>query len=230
MFGIKKDKDKIDVPVQAVISMKERGLTNEQIIDQLKSQGYSLQQIRDALTQASVKEQVVKPSLTTPQQEKSAEPPLPELPSTKEETTTAPIKEGPGLNETPVLEPPKPPEKKTTGVSIEEIERILEEIVDERWKNVTNKINEYNNTNIKQEERINALEKRVNELSKRVDEISNAVMIKVDEYNKTMDDVNVEIKALEKVMEKLVPSMAEQIKELKSIVGSIKSKPLNELD
>ncbi len=230
MFGIKKDKDKkIDVPVQAVISMKERGLTNEQIIDQLKSQGYSLQQIRDALTQASVKEQVVKPSLTTPQQ-KEEEPPLPELPAETEETTTAPVKEGPGLNESPVLEPPKPPEKKTTSVSVEEIERILEEIVDERWKNVTNKINEYNTTNVKQEERINALEKRVNELSKRVDEISNAVMIKVDEYNKTMDDVNVEIKALEKVMEKLVPSMAEQIKELKSVVGSIKSKPLNELD
>ena len=66
VFGIKKEDKQVlksEVPVQAVISMKERKLTNEQIIEQLKSQGYSLQAIRDALTQAEVKQSAVNPEL-----------------------------------------------------------------------------------------------------------------------------------------------------------------------
>ena len=47
VFGKKKEEKKevpkgADVPVQAVLSMKDRGLSNEQVIEQLKSRGYTL--------------------------------------------------------------------------------------------------------------------------------------------------------------------------------------------
>ena len=219
MFGLNKKEEKkavvSDVPVQAVLSMKERGMSNEEIIEQLKSQGYSLQSIKDALVQADVKKKAVAPV--------SKElPPLPgSAPETKPAEEVTPVRAGPGLNPPPSEETYKPAPVKTTP-DVNEIERILEEIVDERWKDVTGKFSSLETSRAKDETRINELDKRVTELARRLDEISSVVMTKVDEYKKTMEDVDVEIKALEKVMEKLVPSMTEQVKELKDVVGELK--------
>lgn len=47
-----------DVPVASVISMQDRGLTNNQIIQDLQRQGYSPQQIYDALAQAEAKSNI----------------------------------------------------------------------------------------------------------------------------------------------------------------------------
>ncbi len=218
MFGFKKKEEKkIDVPVQAVISMRERGLTNEQIIEQLKSQGYSLQAIRDALTQAEVKEKSIRPLEAMPQEPVApptpAPAPAPEIP--QEPVPEAPVRGPPEL--TPELGTPT-----IKGVKIEEIEKILEEIVDERWKDVLNKFSQIEKSISQNQIKIEEVEKKYNELSTRVDNLSAAVMEKVDEYQKTMENVDIEIKALEKVMQKLVPNLAEQVKELKEIVGTIK--------
>lgn len=236
VFGKKKEESpKSEVPVQAVISMRDRGLSNEQVIEQLKSQGFSLQSIRDALTQADVKKSAVTPS---PLPELPPMPGGPEMPEpevnndipalTTTETTApeaplTPVRGGMGLN-APSFAPAREPK---TGMKVEEMERILEEIVDERWKDVTAKFNELESSRVKGDTKLEELSKRVSELSGRIDEITSVVMGKVDEYKKTMDDVDIEIKALEKVMQKLVPSMAEQVKELKDVVVGLKgSKPL----
>jgi SMC interacting uncharacterized protein involved in chromosome segregation len=132
-----------------------------------------------------------------------------------------PARGGPNLNIAPVLGTPAPIKERG---KIEEMERILEEIVDERWKDVTSKFVDLEKSKTQNETRIDELSKRVSELSSRIDEISSVIMGKVDEYKKTMEDVDVEIKALEKVMQKLVPSMAEQVKELKGVIGGLKGK------
>ncbi len=243
VFGINKKKEEnkptSDVPVQAVISMKDRGMTNEQIIEQLKSQGYSLQAIRDSLTQAEVKKNAISQAPIPPEPPKPPANEMPELPPLpgannqpqpikepeQEEAITSPVRSGPGLNTTQSMNI-KPSVK---DVKIDEIERILEEIVDERWKDVTKKVNDIENSRIKDETRINELSKRISEVTSRVDEMSSVVMSKVEEYKKTMSDVDIEIKALEKVMQKLVPSMAEQVKELKDVVSGLKGvKPLED--
>jgi DNA-binding transcriptional MerR regulator len=233
VFGKKKDKEeakgKSDVPVQAVMSMKQRGMGNEQVIEQLKSQGYSLQAIRDALTQANVKQGAVGPAPAPPMpgdmpglDEGPELPPMPgQAPEPGPEMT--PARGGPGLN---VPTSFAAPTTKDAGIKVEEMERILEEIVDERWKDVTAKFSELEASKTENDVRINELSKRVSELSSRIDEISSVVMGKVDEYKKTMEDVDVEIKALEKVMQKLVPSMAEQVKELKGVIGGLKGKSI----
>jgi septal ring factor EnvC (AmiA/AmiB activator) len=181
-----------------------------------------LQAIRDALTQADVKASAVGPAL----------PPLPDFPAPT--GAPAPMPPGAPLPETPARGVPALAPafgapaalKETRGLKVEEMERILEEIVDERWKDVTKKFSDLETSRVKTETKTEELSKRVSELASRLDEISSVIMGKVDEYKKTMEDVDVEIKALEKVMQKLVPSMAEQVKELKNVVGGFKSKPL----
>lgn len=206
-----KKESKSDVPVQAVISMRDRGLTNEQIINQLKSQGYKLQSIRDALTQAEVKSAAVMPK------EPEMPPPLeaPPLPPPPMPGEVAPSK----APEMPVFGAKV---EKVRGAKIEEMERILEEIVDERWKDVTARFKTLEELKGKIEVKIDELNIKVNGLVKRMDNISNVMMTKVEEYDKTMKDVDVEIKALEKVMQKLVPNMAEQVKELRDIVTGLR--------
>lgn len=227
MFGKKKDEAaptgaRSDVPVQAVISMRERGMSNEQVIEQLKSQGYPLQGIRDALTQADVKSSAVSqvpmplgPELPPMPGEES----MPSEPVVEESVMESPVRGGPGLNVNTNFGMPT---QMVGGAKVEEMERILEEIVDERWKDVTSKFSELEASRIKTETRVDELSKRVAELSSRLDEISSVVMSKVDDYKRTMEDVDVEIKALEKVMQKLVPSMAEQVKDLKDVVTGLK--------
>ncbi len=226
MFGKKKDEaapssTRSDVPVQAVISMRERGMSNEQVIEQLKSQGYPLQGIRDALTQADVKSNAVS---QVPMPSDSDLPPMPGEESMTPESIEEPMMESP-VRGGPNLNAPTSfgmPTQMVGGAKVEEMERILEEIVDERWKDVTSKFTELESNRIKTETRVDELSKRVTELSSRLDEISSVVMGKVDDYKRTMEDVDVEIKALEKVMQKLVPSMAEQVKDLKDVVTGLK--------
>jgi len=228
VFGKKKEESnesKGDVPVQAVLSMKQRNMSNDQVIEQLKSQGYSLQSIKDALTQADVKQSAITPAPPAPPAPKAG----PELPPLPGEAPTPALPAQPAISPVrgePELAPatglPSLPEAPKAGFKVEEMERILEEIVDERWSDVTSKFSDLETARAKQETRIDELSKRVSELSSRLDEISSVVMGKVDEYKKTMEDVDVEIKALEKVMQKLVPSMAEQVKDLKEVVGGLK--------
>ena len=113
----KKDTPKSDVPVQAVLSMKERDMTNEQVIEQLKSQGYSLQSIKDALTQADVKQSAISP--VTPA---AGLPPLPtaEAPKKKPSLPESPARGGPGLNIAPSFGLPAAA-KKVGNQSIPEI-------------------------------------------------------------------------------------------------------------
>ena len=45
---------------------------------------------------------------------------------------------------------------------------------------------------------------------------------KTEEYNKTISDVNVELKAFEKVIDRLVPTISDSIKELRDLIDGLK--------
>lgn len=208
LFG-KKETAREEVPVQAVLQLRGEGLSNEEVIEQLKSQGYSLGQIRDAMSQAEVRVAAIAPRATAAR-EPAVPTELPEFPMPEEEFA------------------PPMPSMPTAGMmpsataSVEEMERILEEIVEEKWKDVMSKFRVLEDFKAKVEERVIQMDKRVSELITRLDNVQNVVAGKVEDYDKTMQDVGVEVRALEKVMQKLVPSMADQVKELKDVVGTLR--------
>lgn len=211
LFRRKKGKEEefvTTIPLQDVIALKAQGLTNEQIINQLRAQGYSFAQIRDALAQAEIKGAVVRK-------------PEAALPTPPETITPAPIPT-PGIpTPMPVTPPgaPTPPEKER---DIETIERILEEIIEEKWRDVDEKLKEIEKWKEVVESRVNETSNRLNEIVSRLGMIEQTIASKVSEYGKSMQEVASQMAAMEKIMTKLIPSLADSIKELREVIESSK--------
>jgi len=242
LFGAKKveEEDK-GIPVSQVLTMKSQGYNNQQIVSYLKSQGYSLTQIRDALTQAEIKGSVappIQPMMEQPPEEavnlEGAEsipeiPPLPDM--NLEAVPPIPELEKP-TNEIPPLEvppPPKPPESaptSTEGVNVEqvvdELQRIIEGIIEDKWKTVEEKLAGLEAWKAKLEEKVKNLSDQVNASNLRIDDLSKSLIGKSESYQKTLEDVNTEMMAVEKIMGKLIPSLSEEIKSLRDIVEKMK--------
>lgn len=191
-------------PVEEVIKSKQQGLTNDQIISKLKTEGYSFAQIQDAFSQAEIKSSVIAPSGSIP--------PAPAAPMT-------PSASLPKIDE-PLA--PSIPELPKTEAGVDEIERLLEEIIKEKWKDVTSKLAMLDNWKIEIDTKIANVEKYLAEMTKRMDNIQNSILAKNEEYGKTILDTQTEIQALEKVMGKLVPSMTDNIKELRELIEETK--------
>jgi archaellum component FlaC/uncharacterized protein (DUF433 family) len=202
------------IPVQDVISMREQGLSNDQIITQLKAQGYSFSQIRDALAQADLKTSVIAPA------------PIEHYPKKEEEPIATPT--FPQLNLPPPEVPPAPvaPTAPVTELpgekSLEDIERVLEEIIEEKWKEVGEKLNEFETWRTSFETKLSATETRINDINTRLSNIEQTIAGRVEEYGKAITDVNVQMQALERVLSKLVPSLSDSIKELRDVVEETK--------
>ena len=157
-------------------------------------------------------------------------PPLPEVPPT------------PGLPATPQPQAPQqhhqqntiPQQIPQTTIShnvppgmeglVDELQRIIEDIIEEKWKDVDKKVAKLDEWKAKVDEKVSELSSRVSELNKRVDDFAKTLASKTEEYKETMNNVNTEMEALEKVMGKLVPGLAEEIKELRHLVEKIKKK------
>ena len=65
---------------------------------------------------------------------------------------------------------------------------------------------------------LDSYKKKVEDLDNKLAQTQTAMIGKVDEYNKSIGDVNVEIQAMGKVFEKLIPEFTNNVKELSEIV------------
>jgi 5-methylcytosine-specific restriction endonuclease McrBC regulatory subunit McrC len=108
--------------------------------------------------------------------------------------------------------------------TVEEMERILEEIIREKWKEVQAELDRVNIWKNKMDSKISKIEETTAELKNRLDMIHVQTTEKVEEYGRSMEDAKIEMKAMEKVMSKLIPSLSENIKELREVVNESKSK------
>ncbi len=243
-FGKKKEEalpemPETTIPVSQVLSMRAQGMTNSQIANQLRAQGFTLSQIRDAIAQADIKSAVVPTGMPQqPMQEMPEMPPMPELPPMPQEQQMPGLPEMPPVPEMPPMPgvpstPPMPsPTQKpvlpkgAVGMDelVEELQRIIENIIEEKWKEVEQKLSGLNAWKAKIEEKVNNLDSKVSELDSRIDDFSKTLVSKTEEYKDTMGEVSTQMEAIEKLMGKLVPSLAEEIKELRSVVEKMKKK------
>jgi len=241
LFGKKKEESPdltgTGVPISQVLAMKSQGMNNNQIANQLRAQGYPLTQIRDAIAQADIK------SAVSPEQAMGGMegfPDLPELP---------PL---PGMNEMSQMELPEMPplpeqmpqfqnypqqqmqqpqvmrtEAPTHQVNeqlVNELQRVVEEIIEEKWKSAEEKINALDVWKTKLEDKMTEIDNKTASIVSRIDGFSKSVLGQTDEYQKTMTDVNAEMQAIEKIMGKLIPALSDEIKELRSVVEDLRGK------
>ena len=184
-------------PLEQVLMMKQQGYTTNQIVQTLQSQGYGTSQIYDAINQAGlsgVQETPSQPEIgfqnygqgyQQPYQQQSFE----------------------------SFQQPREPE---TPVSIDEerMQEVAEAIIDEKWEELVVDIKKVVEWKEKTEDRISKLEQQILDLRISMDSLTKGMMSKISSYDQNIVDVGTEIKAMEKVFQKVLPTLTESVNKL----------------
>jgi len=103
-----------------------------------------------------------------------------------------------------------------------ESEAIVEQIIEEKWHELQKDIAKVNEWKELVSSRMDKLEQSVTDLRSDLDGLHKAVVARVGEYDKTLLDVGTEIKAMEKVFQKVLPELTGNIQELSRITKAAK--------
>ena len=213
-FGKKKQEEKIftapGVPLDQIRVMKQRGMSDDQIVPELEKQGYNSSQIFDALNQMNL----AGPGFGNPP---NLQIPVSDFPPVQQFQQQPPPQQPP-----PVPPDLEPPTVSQGFINKDQIEEMTEAIIDEKWKEFENDLKVIIDWKEKKEAKIAQLEQQVKDLTENLNTLNKSLGGKISEYDKNITDVGTEIKAMEKVFQKVLPSLTESINKLERITKSSK--------
>lgn len=179
-------------PVDQVLQMQSQNMTNNQIVEALQRGGYDINTIMDAIAQAEAVSGVQPMPQASPG-------PLP-----------------------PSGFPPLPPPQLPSEKPGEGTEELIEKVVDEKWQEFSREMAKWaewrDNINLRAEK----LEQGMVDTRGDLDNLHKAIVAKIGEYDKNLIDVGTEIKAMEKVFQKVLPTLTENVTELSRVTRTIK--------
>lgn len=195
------------VPTGVVITMRQQGYSNNQIIDVLQREGYKSDQIFDAINQADLKggaTQQAQPAFEQPDfdnpMQQYPQPPKHQRHPADEETEA---------EDHPISER-------------EHLEELAEVIIDEKWNELVKDINKIVEWKEKVQTDINDIKQNIENIKHDFDTLHKGVLGKIEEYDKNIVDVGTELKAMESVFSKVLPAFTENVSELSRITRHIK--------
>ena len=164
------------------------------------------------------------------------EPPAPSAPagegmkpsiiSKKEEAPPAP--EAPAAAPAPEVPTPPaaPPATVTPAIparaNIETIEEIAESIINEKWEELMASVGNLAIWKEKVQGDIRAVKQELLRVEERFENLQKAVLGRVEEYHKAITTVSTDVKALEKVLQRILDPLTKNIKELSKITEKLK--------
>jgi DNA-binding transcriptional MerR regulator len=113
--------------------------------------------------------------------------------------------------------PPQQPSKS--------FEETAEAIVEEKWNEFTRELGKINEWKDGTNSRLDKLDQSITDMKSDLDNLHKAIVSKISEYDKNLLDVGTEIKAMEKVFQKVLPELTGSVAELSRITKTAKSKP-----
>ena len=205
-FGKKKENQEIigvpGLPVNQIMVLKQRGMSTDQIIPELERQGYNSSQIFDALNRVNISEGNIgqtPQNLNMPQQELPPE--LQDFSPVQQQSSYASTQFGQPMPQQP-------------QISKDQIEEIAEAIIDEKWKEFEEDIQIVVDWKEKAESKIDHLEQQIKDLTNSLDSLHKSLINKISEYDRNIIDVGTEMKAMEKVFQKVLPGLTENVNKL----------------
>ncbi|MBI2658491.1 hypothetical protein HYX05_00095 [Candidatus Woesearchaeota archaeon] len=179
--------------------MKQQGYTNNQIVQTLQSQGYNTSQIFDAINQAGLRGGF----------EAGPEPENPEIGMEEYGQSY----EQPYQQQVQSFQAPReiqPP----TSIDEERIQEVAEAIIDEKWEELAKDIRKVIEWKEKSDDRLAKLEQQVIDMRLSIDSLTKSIMVKISSYDQNIVDVGTEVKAMEKVFQKVLPTLTESVNKL----------------
>jgi hypothetical protein len=111
-----------------------------------------------------------------------------------------------------------------TRDSIQEIvDETVEQVIEERWQQIIVKIEKVAQWKDKQEQHINLIKEDILTMKESFEKLEKRIINKVSDYDRNILDVNSEIKALEKVFQKITPTLVNNVNELSNIAKIFKA-------
>lgn len=182
-------------PTEAVLTMAQQGMSPNQVVEALQRQGYTQTQIYDALNQAASKAHV----------EQGIPTPAPEMPPAQ----------APAVMDAPTQE-------YAPAADAEQFEEIAESIIEEKWQEVRKTIGAMKEAQDDSNKRFLTMQQEITDLKDEMNNLHKAIVTKVSDYDKNLINVGVEIKAMEKVFQKILPTLTDNVNELSKITKDMK--------
>ncbi len=108
-------------------------------------------------------------------------------------------------------------------ISIERIEEIAEAIIDEKWNEIVRSINKIVDWKDRTETKIAKIEQKFVDLRREFENLNKGVLGKIGEYDRNLGDLGVEIKAMEKVFQNIIPKLTENVHSLEKITSELRN-------
>ena len=190
--------------------MKKTGRPNSEIIENLKKEGHTSQDIYDAMSSRESSLYALTPP--TPSEEMGSE-------QNMDEEEYQPLAETRNfISSQKFPAPSKIPERQ----SIEEIEEIAESIISEKIGELSVNINDFSLWREKTSTEMEAVKQEVLRIRNHMENLQTSMLGKVEDYRRSIADVNIEVKTLSKVLEKILQPLTENVKELSRITERLK--------
>ena len=182
-------------PLEQIMMMQEQGYSNPQIVQTLQGMGFSSQQIYDAMNHASL-------SANAPQAQNPFEVPQQE--------------QGyqPSFAPSPPAQPFQSYSQKEPAIDDERIQEVAEAIIEEKWDTLIKDIKKVAEWKERTDERISKIEQQLIDMRMGIDSLTKSMMSRISAYDQNIVDVGTEIKAMEKVFQKVLPSLTENVNKL----------------
>ncbi|GEM_PF-1786946 len=107
-------------------------------------------------------------------------------------------------------------------IDSERMHQIIEMIVSEKWDEFTGKIGNLAVWKEKTNNDVLSIKQELIRLEERFEQLQNAVLGKITQYDEGIKGIHTEMKALEKVFEKILEPLTSNIKELGKITEELK--------
>lgn len=103
-----------------------------------------------------------------------------------------------------------------------DVESVVESVVEEKWQALQKDFVKINDWKDSMTSRMDKLEQSMSDLRSDLDGLHKAIVSRIGEYDKNLLDVGTEIKAMEKVFQKVLPELSSNVSELSRITKTVK--------
>ncbi|MBR9692136.1 hypothetical protein GOV06_05115 [Candidatus Woesearchaeota archaeon] len=203
------------IPTDRVIEMRQQGVSNDQVIQTLQQEGYSSSQIFDAMSQADIKGAVGGEGGVG----EGAPPAPPGGPAPESQPMPPPEAMPP-----PAMPPAYAPAMPAAAPAVDKtaIEEVAESIIDEKWEELMKNVDKIIEWKELTESRIAKMEQKFKDLKERFEALHSGVLSKVSEYDKGIKGVSTDVKAMEQVFKKVLPTFTSNVNELSRLAKKMK--------
>lgn len=132
----------------------------------------------------------------------------------------------------PISSPTPPPT--SDGVSKEEIQEMIDEtvekLIEEKWDKVVTNVEKVVAWKGTMENQMNLMKDDLGVIKDNFEKIEKKLMAKISDYDRDILDIGSEIKALEKVFQKITPTLVNNVNELSKITESLRGSKMPRLE